>query len=294
MAKTSAPGTTHDLQPRRLIVPGQEERDDYAALNTLAQEVEQRITEAIDWYLRKKRWPSRASRLLRFLAIVLAVLGGLAPLVSGGNDTTSCLLVNADRWGYILIALAGACLLFDRFFGFSASWMRYMTAQMALQRSLEEFQLSWAVWRIDVEENKPTKDQQNAAYALLRSVQHRTADLIDKEFQRWIAQFQEQLTALQAAIDKDHKERRPGNLVVTYRSQTAITGPADILLNGQLVRQTDSGSILLPALSPATYLVQVRANGGALQGSETVSIEPGQTAELNISLQAVGPNTTTP
>lgn len=288
------PSPTPDLQPRRLIPLGQEEGDDFTRLNALAREVELRITEAINWYLRKKRWPSLLSRLLRALAILFAVLGGLAPLLSSDNKETACLLYNADRWGYILIALAGAFMLFDRYFGFSASWMRYMTAQMALQRNLEKFQLAWAVWRISVQANTPTPEQQSAAIALMTSVQQRSGELIDKEFQIWIAQFQEQLTALQAAIDKDKKERHPGNLVVTYRSQTVISGPADIYLNNQLVRQTDSGSTLLPTLSPGTYLVQVRANGGLLLGSETAKVESGQTSEVCIELQVMTGGPTTP
>jgi len=62
---------------------------------------------------------------------------------------------NTDRWGYILIALGGDLFLFDRYFGFSTSWMRYMTAQMALQRNLEKFQLSWAVWRMAAQKQQP-------------------------------------------------------------------------------------------------------------------------------------------
>ena len=214
------------------------------------------------------------------------------PLVSNSQLVPTGL--NTDRWGYILIALAGAFLLFDRYFGFSTSWMRYMTAQMALQKALERFQLSWAVWRIAVKNQKPTDDQHNSGIALLNNFQQQTAELIEKEFQIWVTQFQEQLTALQAAIDKDRKERYPGNLVVTFHAQTAITGPADIYLNNRLAQQTDSGSMLFSALNPETHLVQVKANKGALQGSKTVKVESGQTSEVSIELKTVTPSTTIP
>jgi len=137
-------------------------------------------------------------------------------------------------------------------------------------------------------------EQRTLAIDLLTTFQQQAGELIDKEFQTWVAQFQEQLAALQATIDKDKKERSSGNLVITYHAPATITGSADIYLNNQLVRQTDSGGMLLPALTPDTYLVQVKANNGALQGSKTVKVESGQTSEVSIELKTVTPGTTIP
>jgi hypothetical protein len=47
-------------------------------------------------------------------------------------------------WGYVLPALAAACIGFDRFFGISSGWMRSMTTAQALERRLEQLQHDWA------------------------------------------------------------------------------------------------------------------------------------------------------
>ncbi|WP_300454519.1 SLATT domain-containing protein [Accumulibacter sp.] len=295
---TLPPASSRDIRPREAFdqESGNEQQGDCEALQMLAADLEKRAVEAADWYLRNKIWPRRLSRLLRFLAILFGILGGLAPLVGGaylfgdaGNGKPA--LANATQWGYILIALAAASMLFDRYFGFSSSWMRYMTAQMALQRSLEKFQLSWRLWRIKVSGTQPSDEQQAAAIGLLTAFQQEVGDLVEQEFQAWIAQFKEQLAELQAAIDKDKAERRPGNLVVGIHSATAISGPAEIYLDNRLVRRTDSGSVLLSALNPGSHLVVVKANAGTWQGSATVSVQAGETSEANIELKAIDPAT---
>lgn len=298
MSATPIPPVSRDLQPRKAVSAAPKQSSDFTALNALALSLEERAVEAIGWYLRHKGGPRTASRLLRGLAILFGVLGGLAPLLNGAELSGEAWgmqwsLSDTDHWGYILIALAGAALLTDRYFGFSASWMRYMTAQMALQRGLEKFQLSWAVWRIQVKDEAPSEPQHGAAIALLTAFGQEIGDLVDQEFQVWIAQFKEQLAELQAAVSKEKTERRPGNLVVLYHSDTAITGPAEVFLDHRLVRQSDSGSVLLTALTPGSHLVQVKANGGALQGSASVPVEAGQTGEANIELKPA-PGAVTP
>jgi len=285
---------SRDIRPRKAVdqPPVNEQEGDLAALQALAGDLEKRAVEATDWYLHNKGGPRRLSRLLRFLAILFGVLGGLAPLVGGiqlsaADGSAGVSLSSANQWGYLLIALAAASLLFDRYFGFSSSWMRYMTAQMALQRALEKFQLAWGLWRIKVNSAHPSDEDQAAAIALLTGFQQEVGDLVDQEFQAWISQFKEQLAELQAAISKDKDERRPGNLVIGIHSVEAINGPADVYLDNRLLRKTDSGSVLLTALNPGSHLVTVKANDGALQGSATVAVQAGETSEANIKMKRV-------
>lgn len=292
---TQPPAPSRDMRPRESVdqATASGQQSDYEGLQALAADLEKRAVEAANWYLRNKIWPRRLSRLLRFLAILFGVLGGLAPLVAGttlfgeGSEGKPW-LSSANQWGYILIALAAASLVFDRYFGFSSSWMRYMTAQMALQRALEKFQLSWGLWRIRASSNSLDDDQQAAAISLLTAFQEQVGDLVDQEFQAWISQFKEQLAELQATINKDKEDRRPGNLVIGIHSDESISGPAEVYLDNRIVRKTDSGSVLLTALNPGSHLITVKANGGTLQGGATVSVQSGETSEANIELKAGG------
>jgi len=76
--------------------------------------VEDNAAASISWYARRKLGKARASRCLRALAIVLAVVGGLIPIIYG---------IYTQAWiaqlGYALLALAAGAVAADRYFGVS-------------------------------------------------------------------------------------------------------------------------------------------------------------------------------
>ena len=113
--------------------------DTEAALTQLYRYAEGRAIEATDWYLQDKRGKRIWSRGLRLLAILLVTAGGLQPLLDAAAPGPS-----RTAWGYVLLALAAACIGFDRFFGLSSGWMRSMTTAQALERRLEQLQYDWA------------------------------------------------------------------------------------------------------------------------------------------------------
>src|SRR5215211_2706551 len=129
-----------DLRPGPFPTAGLEQwQDTEAALTQLYRYAEGRAIEAIDWYLADKRGKRSWSRGLRLLAIVLVTAGALQPLLDAAAPGPS-----RTAWGYVLLAVAAACIGFDRFFGLSSGWMRSMTCAQALERRLEQLQYDWA------------------------------------------------------------------------------------------------------------------------------------------------------
>jgi peptide chain release factor 2 len=103
--------------------------DTESALAKLYRYAEGRAIEATDWYLQDKRGKRIWSRGLRLLAILLVTAGALQPLLDAAAPGPS-----RTAWGYVLLALAAACIGFDRFFGLSSGWMRSMTTAQSLER----------------------------------------------------------------------------------------------------------------------------------------------------------------
>lgn len=259
-----------------------------AALDALACALEKRAVEYINWYLGRKNRPKRWSLPLRGLTVGFFLAGTLVPIVSGDSWVKEHLPA-IDHWGYLFFAFAGVFILLERHMGFATTWMRYMTAEMALQRAYDKFGLAWALWRLQVGNGSPTPEQVTAAVALLTGFRQEVGDVVDTEFQTWIAEFQEQLAALQAAVEKGKTDNRPGNLVVKFQCAKPIAGVVSLYLNGQVVRQTDGGAAVLTGLPPGPYALRVTANDGALQGSATVKVEAGQTAETTVELKDAPP-----
>src|SRR5690242_5668700 len=103
-------------------------------LSDLYSYARQSAIDAIDWYMHRKWWMGLIARTLRSSAILLTTIGGIIPLLVAGellgthNDSYKW-----SQLGYVSLLLAAGCILFDKFFGFSSGWMRYVTTALKLQ-----------------------------------------------------------------------------------------------------------------------------------------------------------------
>src|SRR5687768_7472658 len=121
-------------------------------LDSLRQYAESDVESAIHWYYAKKPWKASASQLLKFLTLLATAAGGLLPIVASTGVFSSGLLeadrelriLKVNQIGYLCFGLAAAFLAFDKYFGYSTGWMRYITTAMSLETALRNFRLDWA------------------------------------------------------------------------------------------------------------------------------------------------------
>ncbi|GAB3894237.1 SLATT domain-containing protein [Kibdelosporangium lantanae] len=130
--------------------------------------------DTIDWYMAEKERKARWSKALRAASVMLATLGGVVPAAALATGRPEL-----GNWGFIILALAAGCLAYDRFFGYSSAWQRYMQTAMVLRARLVEFQLSW---RRENDEN------------LIHSFATTVNDIISAETDSWVAEFTKHLS----------------------------------------------------------------------------------------------------
>ena len=185
----------HDLRPGPFPAAGLEQwQDTEAALTQLYRYAEGRAIEAIDWYLADKRGKRSWPRGLRLLAILLVTAGALQPLLDAAAPGPS-----RTAWGYVLLAMAAACIGFDRFFGLSSGWMRSMTCAQALERRLEQLQYDWAAECARSAARTVDPKQVQNRLALLRVFSDDAAALLQQETTEWVLEFQSSLLRLERA-----------------------------------------------------------------------------------------------
>lgn len=160
-------------------------------LDVLYLHVENKAREMIGWYLTHKRSSARWSRVLRFLAIFFAGVGGLCPLLQSFS-------VHFNQLGYVALGLVAAIFGFDKFFGFSSAWMRYMLTQIRLQKKFAEFQLEWLKRRSFVDKDLP-KEKAEELFGFLQAFQVDLLGDVEQEIQSWVAEFQSNLLQLDKA-----------------------------------------------------------------------------------------------
>jgi SMODS and SLOG-associating 2TM effector domain 2 len=166
--------------------------DTEAALTQLYRYAEGRAIEAADWYLADKRGKRSWSRGLRLVAILLVIAGGLQPLLDAAAPGSG-----RTAWGYVLLALAAACIAFDRFFGLSSGWMRSMTTAQALERRLGQLQYDWALECARSAARTVDPKQAQTRLTLLRAFADDMAALMQQETAEWVLEFQSDLLHLE-------------------------------------------------------------------------------------------------
>lgn len=161
-------------------------RNPVVALDTLRRWAEQEAAEAVTWYLRDKTGKRLGSRVLRALAIVLAAAGAIAPLLAAGTASRT-------NWGYVLLALAAACVAFDHFFGLSSGWLRDVATAQALQRRLAQFRFAWVAANADQALRSAYSADVPRRLELVERFVADVADLVSGETGDWRVEFQANL-----------------------------------------------------------------------------------------------------
>jgi hypothetical protein len=264
------------------------------------------------WYQKAKRGKAMSSRLLRGLAIVLFVLGGLAPIVAGflHGDNTGDRMVAINQGGYLMLGVAAGLLAFDRYFGVSSGWIRYMTSLAGIERLRSEFMLDWTVML----QKAPTIDASAVLPFLERAetFQKAVLEIVEKETAAWVVEFQSSVADLdkvvqaqkqaadanvQAALKQEAEvrdrlkredqaaavDRQPG--AINLEIEGDIEGTMQILLDGTEVKQTTARATALTNLAKGQHAIEVRGvkGGKPVSASKVVSIEPGKTVDLKLA-----------
>jgi hypothetical protein len=158
---------------------------------------ERLATDAINWYLTEKRRKARRSRGLRALALLLATAGGAVPVVALATGRPA-----AGNWGFLLLALAAGCWAFDRFFGYSSSWLRYMATATSLRTQLVEYQTAWAKEMVAMAAREPDRTDAVRLIDFVRTFAWNVNDTIRVETEAWLVEFHTRLTELESRLQQ--------------------------------------------------------------------------------------------
>ena len=220
----TAPQGSPDLEGWRLPVPDWGSGVDRKSLSELYDWAERVASDAISWYLTEKKRKAIWSRSLRRLTVILATLGGTVPMAALAVGSTGL-----GNWGFALFALAGGCLAYDRFFGYSSAWLRYVAAATRLRGELTEFQLSWTKTMAMHGGRDLTADQTALMVDSVRAFVATVNEVVRSETESWLAEFHSGLAEMEAKLQPDSKvtfgERLlpPGNTVIPPQSRTGET-----------------------------------------------------------------------
>ncbi len=248
-------------------------------------------TEAqIGWYKRNTGSKRRGSQIIRAGAIFFAALGALCPLLDAAGFMPALATLFGKswsgnhalaQWGYVFFAVAAAIVGFDRYFGLSTCWMRFIVTQMALEKTLKEFQYDWLILQAQQAEHTVTLLQK------ARDFTSQTESLVKQETDAWVLEFQNNLAQLEKVLKAEAEQRKSGSIKIT------VTNAADfervsIRLNDtprkELVGTTEG---LLEAVPPGQHEVTVIGKKGTKEykAARVVDVQPNTATAVELTIK---------
>lgn len=110
----------------------------FPAGTALSEVIEDRLCfaeQSSKWYRDKKKSKRRMSILSRAVAVALATVGGIVPILNP-------IIPSIDvRFGYLFLVFAAAFALLDRVFGWSRNWSRYMISATQIEARAELYRV---------------------------------------------------------------------------------------------------------------------------------------------------------
>lgn len=262
------------------------EQDLAGCLQRIFADVQGKTLETIAWYMSAKRVRALLSQILRFAAILFVTVGSLVPLLSAARVVPASIPADMGQVGYVSFALAAGCVALDRFFGLSTSWMRYITTAFAIQRLLAEFQLEWAVLQVKIVGKQPTRMQAEQMLLRLKAFRSAVLDLVERETQTWVAEFQTSLAELYRVSRSRADAMEPGVIDVAVTNGTEAEGEISVAVDGSARGHFQGTRTQITGVIAGHHVVHVQGviRGVPVEISGTVVVPPGAVGSISVAL----------
>ena len=250
----------------------------------------QNAVNQINWYITKKESKRKWSLLIRALAIFLAVLGALCPLLDATKIVQNETIL-FGQWGYISLALGAGVIGFDHYFGFSTSWMRYILTQESLEKSLKEFRFDWIIvtgGQITGPIDAATNLNIPICLQKAKDFTIQVESLVRQETDAWVQEFQANISQLEKVLKIESEARRPGSIKVIVANARSYDKVSLLLNNIEISRPLEGDTErILPSIPPGRYEVTAIGHTKGMsdqKDTKIVEVQPNTMASIEITV----------
>ncbi len=241
--------------------------------------------QAINWYSTSKKSKKWWAQTIRVCSILLGALAAILPTIGdmiGKNGSTGI------PGGFTTICLGGAgtLLLFDKYFGFSSAWMRYISAELQLRQIMQEFELDWENERASWQGNTPSIDQVNQMLARCKAFTSQISTIIRDETNVWVQEFQNTIKTLDESIKARPAVTDSGALNLTITNEDVAKEGWEIIIDNGNAERIKGYTAGKRNLIPGKHEVMLKANIGGrdLQAGKVILIPAGGICEEKMTL----------
>ena len=240
---------------------------------------------AIKWYSNSKKSKKWWAQAIRISSIVLGAIAALLPTI-GDMLSKDGMPGIPGGWTTICLGAAGALLLFDKYFGFSSAWMRYIIAEMQLQQVEQEFEMDWENERASWQGSPPTMDQVKQMLARCKAFTSQISTIVREETNVWVQEFQTTINTLNESIKAKPAITEPGALNLTITNEDVAKEGWEMIIDNGDVEKFKGYTAGKRNLIPGRHEVVVKAKIGDnnLQAGKVILIPVGGICEEKMTL----------
>ncbi|HEX6289964.1 MAG TPA: SLATT domain-containing protein [Herpetosiphonaceae bacterium] len=243
--------------------------------------------DQIRWYQEKKRSKRRGSLWIRALSILFVAIGGLCPLIDATDlfaDSTTWLSgTSLGQWGYVFLALAAALIGYDRYFGLSTAWMRFIVTQLSIERALKEFRYDWLILLVQqdsTEMNIPVLLQRAKDFTL------QVENLVRQETDSWVLEFQSNIAQLEKVLKTEAEARKPGSIRVVVANGRDFDRVCIRMNDAQVKELVGVTEGIIDGVPPGRYEIVVVGKKGSAEprAAKVVEVQADAMALVELAL----------
>ena len=244
-------------------------------LDTLADYAISLAESSKNYYKNNSRFKKAWAKGLRVTAILAGALGGLLPILSQIYSSNSKALDPA--WATVAITVAITAIGFDRFFGFSNGWMRFISTEMKIESKIQQFRLSLEAERFSWLGKSPTFEQAKSMLVLTVNFIKEILEIVQDETNTWMIEFQNVIQKFNEDLNVKAEVSKLGGINVVVENADKCTQGITLFLEGQEPVTFFGSTYSRNNLYPRMYKISVK--GISTEEKEGKSVERAQQAE---------------
>lgn len=246
-----------------------------ASVRALAELAISHARTAISWYLHRKIGERRGARITRLAAIIFVMIAGLVPLIGEIFQIKETPWIN-PLWSSVALVLAASSVGLDQFFGFSSGYMRYLMAEMQLQRISHDFVIEFQAKAAARAGQQPDQKQIREAIDACKQFLLGVHTVVQSETASWSQEFKAALAEIDKSARANAAAVEGGAVNVTITNgESCVDGWTLTVDGGSPLRRTGK-TIALKDLTPGIHILTASGN---IEGKE-------KRAEWSVSVKA--------
>jgi hypothetical protein len=265
---------------------------DHDTLQSLYSDVVKKAESTVRWYQisrRRKKLPANFIRILSFVSFGLA--GLLAAIQTMGQPQISAAFVfqglNAGQIGFLTAGFGAGTLTFDKFFGLSSGWVRYMMTELGTQQIIDDFKLDWASAYCAAPKDANGKLVDGSSlFQSLKVFSAKIDSQIQEETRQWAAEFQQSMAFLQGLAKTTQSALQPGIISVAISRGADVDPQVSVSLDGQQWATGNGPIVVLPNVIAGAHQITVKGRkaGADVENSVATTVSGNAVAQVSVSL----------